>query len=664
MRSKPHRLEADSHHQLQGRAIDRTQPLQFQIDGRTVSGFAGDTVLSALLAAGIDTVGERGGVPLALSARHAPTIAPAGQAHDHRRHLPLERTLAAPGAEFVTAPHRRNGHPFARLTRRGSRSLGVDLDRPDALARPWLGSAGEAGPEVDLIVVGGGVAGMSAALTGAKRGLRVALIEAAARLGGTASLFGTLDGEETPQHNIARLSEAISKSDAISVLTSAEVFALRSGVVRLHQVQLRDGASTTRVVDLRAPNIVLATGALERLPVFPGNRLPGVSGALEAYEMAERYGVWTGGTALIATSSSPAYRLAMLAADAGITVPRIMDSRPSPQSRFIEFSKAYGITLAVGTIAQTVVPTKKGGLQVTPQLAMEALSRTEPTLTVDRLVVSGGWQPELTLWHMAGGTSEWNAIHARLDPQTGPQGIALAGSAAGWISRRACLASGSDAVDALLGRSRQLVEELLIDPIYETPDDAAPIGAVPDDTGHPAFLDAGWRYIERPRQRAARIPGWLPFRRSQSGWSLAETPHPLDIAEIAAGVQLGAIPAASAGIVAQERVAMVVIEAERDPADDPRAPLPLPPAYLHGRYRGATLWLAAPEESRTVETGALIYANADETDPLKAIGVVARPINGQAVVLIKGSEGQSASVRESGRAIAIRLVSPYRDGMV
>lgn len=664
MRDQPCRLGTDRPHHLQGSAIDRSRPIQFRLDGRNVSGFAGDTVLSALLASGIDTIGQRDGAALALAHRHAPTISFAALAADRQRRLPMERTPATAGAEYITIAHKLRRNPLARLLGRGGRTLAIDLDRAEALARPWIGAPAEAGPEVDLVVVGGGVAGLSSALAGAKRGLRVALIEVTPVLGGYSRLFGTLEGEQTPDEQITRLAADVAKSDAITVLVNAEVFALRPGVVRLHQVEMVDGTPSGRVMEIKAPHVVLATGSLERLPVFPGNRLPGVTGALEAFELAHRYGIWAGASALVATSSSPAYRLAMLATDAGITVPRILDSRPHPQSRFIEFSKAYGMTQAAGTIIASAAPAPENrrGLVVAPKISLSSFIRSEPQLPVDRLVVSGGWQPDLTLWHMAGGQSAWSVANARLEPRNGPDGIALAGSAAGWLSRSACVASGGDAVDALLGRERRAVEEHLIDPIYETSDGPSPIGDTPDEAAPPAYLDGGWRHIERPRLKASRWPTWLPFAPAAPGWSLADTPQPLDIADIAAGVQLGAIPAASAGIVAQERVAMVVLESDNsDQTTYP--PLALPPPYLRGRYPGAELWLVVPRETRALGVGALIYGDADETDPLKAIGVIVRTIGGKAVALVAGQQDQAASVREPGRAVGIRLAAPYREGM-
>jgi len=663
MKLRSARLGADTKHLLQGSVINRSQPLQFRLDGRVIPGFAGDTLLSAVLSAGIDTAGKRGGVNLALTTRHAPAIVPA-TTRDPSLALPMDRTPATDGADYVTLAHQLSRSPLARLLRRETNSLHLDLDRPDPLTRPWLGMAGTPGPDADLVVIGGGVAGMSAAVAGAKNGLRVMLIEATPQLGGHARLFGTMDGEETPDQSIIRLSNAVAASSKITVLTSAEAFALRPGMVRLHQVHLLNGACTGRVLDISAPRSILATGAFERLPVFAGNRLPGVVGALEAFELAQNYGVWPGRTAIVATSSSPAYRLAMLAQDAGIEVKRIIDARPQPQSRFVEFAKAYGITQAAGTVVANAAPAAgEYGVAITPQLAMEGLSTVDAPIAADRLIACGGWQPDLTLWHMAGGESRWSAATSRLEPGIAPAGIVLAGSAAGWFSRRACLDSGGDAVDCLLDKPRKPLQDQLIDPLYETPDGAAPIGDLPDDSGHPAYLDGGHGYLVRPRTLPSRWPSWLPFAPKPPSWSLAYTPQPLDIAEVAAGVQLGAIPPASAGIVAHERVAMVGIAAGDEPSSASGGAAPLLSPYLEGRYHGARLFVVAPTEQRVLNVGALIHADPDETDPLMAIGVVVRLTDGASIALVAGTEGQTASVREPGRAFTIQLVVLYEDGM-
>ena len=105
---------------------------------------------------------------------------------------------------------------------------------------------------------------------------------------------------------------------------------------------------------------------------------------------------------------------------------------------------------------------------------------------------------------------------------------------------------------------------------------------------------------------------------------------------------------------------MVVIESGESAAARPASgALPLPPPYLAGRYDGAALWVVAPDEQRALDVGALIHADADQTDPLRAIGVVVRIVDGGAVALVAGIQGQAASVREPGRAVRIVLVRPF-----
>src|SRR5690606_23842301 len=161
--------------------------------------------------------------------------------------------------------------------------------------------------------------------------------------------------------SMARLREAADAHDAIRILCHAHAYAIRPGLVRAHVIELQDGKPIGRVIDFAARFIVIAPGSRERLPLFAGNRLPGVIGTLDAYELATRYGVWPGQTALVATGSNFAYRLAMLASDAGITVPRIIDTRPGPASRFIEFSRAYGIIQSSGARIAAAETGRTGG---------------------------------------------------------------------------------------------------------------------------------------------------------------------------------------------------------------------------------------------------------------------------------------------------------------
>lgn len=650
MNTQRHRLAPTAPRGLAGRFIDRDRPVQFRLDGRAISGYAGDTVLSAVLATGIDILGRHRGQPVGLSHRASAIISHASLANDPQRAMPMSRTPAVEGAEFVTIGRKSKG--WSRFF--GGRTLGLPLDRPHVLDRPWRSVTGSTEPLTDLLVIGGGVAGLSAALAGARAGLRVTLVEATPALGGQSGLFGTQDGEDSPEQSMTRLSAEVRAQDAITVLLRAEAYALRPGRVRIHQVDMASGVPKARVADLDARHIVIATGSLERLPIFTGNRLPGVMGTLEAYELAVRYGVWGGGSALFATVSNPAYRLAMLARDAGIAVPRIIDGRPAPASRFIEFSRAYGMIQATGSLPARAEPTRAGGLVVDS-------GKGGATVTVDRLIVCGGWQPDLTLWHVAGGGSRWSSEHHRLDAVGVIEGIAIAGSAAGWTTRRGAIQSGADAIDLLLGRPRRPVDELRIDPIYESPDGPCPVAEATD--GAETYLDSDAQLLRRPR-RSSR--GWRdllrPARRRSGITALSEAPQPLTISEVAAAVDLELFPKDAAGVVAQERVALVPLA---HAADEPEAELvPIAdqeiPDFLAGRFAHAVVQRIETAEQRRLEPGTLIHRSADVSQPLMAIGVVLRQVNAVTYALLAGPAlpaGTVVSVRDHGRAVPATIAA-------
>src|SRR5690606_27159292 len=139
-----------------------------------------------------------------------------------------------------------------------------------------------------------------------------------------------------------------------------------------HGVVVEGGRVDARTLGIAARRVVLATGALECGPVFPGNRAPGIGGATAAFRLADRYGVWPGRRALFCVTHNFGYRLALLAKDAGVQVQRIVDTRLNPQSRFIDFVKASGITLAHSLIPRAAIPERRGqaGLAVSFAVAI------------------------------------------------------------------------------------------------------------------------------------------------------------------------------------------------------------------------------------------------------------------------------------------------------
>jgi sarcosine oxidase subunit alpha len=418
MSKQPNRLKPGSEHHFSGTDIDRSRPLRFRLNGRTVSGFFGDTVLSSALASGINEAGRHLGSPLALSERFAPPVLPSSQLHLPQNALPMARVPAIDGMELSTlgtmraAPAPRRIADIIRTLAIGpNRSLGVHLDGASLLAGPWIDQPTDSNLETDMVVVGAGIAGLSAAMAAAEAGERVLLVERRATPGGDAKLFGAVEDEEPPDQVIKRLLENLGKMPNVTLLASTEAFAIAGRTLRAHTIEIVDGAPVGRVLAIAFKRLVLANGVLERLPVFPGNRLPGVMGVLEAYHWGVRHGVWQGKSALFNTAVSVAYRLAMLASDAGISIEKIADMRTQPQSRFIEFSKAYGIKLARGLAPESAAPapSRQAGVLVHLAPTFEGVTQQAPALWTELLVTSGGWQPDLGLWLMAGGQCRWDA---------------------------------------------------------------------------------------------------------------------------------------------------------------------------------------------------------------------------------------------------------------
>jgi sarcosine oxidase subunit alpha len=620
------RLDNASEHKFHGTAIDRSRVVRFRLNGIPIEGYVGDTVLSAALACGIIGAGIHLGHALGLDERFAPHVVPAGSRSDKRLMLPMDRMPAIDGLDLVTLGAQVQVGLMNRLTQlfRGRvSSLGVQIDagRPD----PWLDEVPERTLDADVVIVGGGVAGMSAARAAALSGSRVVLIERRPTLGGDAAYFGAVGDEDKPEAVIARQASALAALSGVTVMLASAAFAVSGDVVMVHRVTQPDGRPVGETVAIKAPRIVLATGSFERLPVFAGNRLPGVVSANAAFHRARQYGIWQGNTAAFATSSSVPYRLAMQASDAGIKTARLADIRPHPQSRFIEFSKAYGITMAPGLIVESAAPAdgKHGGLSVQMAEAANGFHREIEPLIVEQLLVCGGFQPDLTLWLMAGGSSRFAPSTGQLQARGELLGIELAGAAAGYHTTAACISSGGAAIARLFKRKAADITELHIDPLYETPDAPAPIGELAPEQSAPAYLDGGGGlHIRAAQPHKSRLP--LLGHKAPALPQLAA--GVLSVGEVAASVQLGTIAEAMAGIVASERgvtpIDLVAPGAEHTRPVEAAPHLGIP-AYLAGRFGPqAQLWTIHAEDSRAFDAGCLIYVNSDSIDPRHAVGVI------------------------------------------
>lgn len=588
------RLAADAAHQFGGIELDRNKPLTFRLDGRSIGGFAGDTVLSALLAAGIDTYGTFQGALVGLSDSFAPMVSlKRGPA------LPMQRTPAVDSLD-LTSLGARVRSPFG-----SPRSL---RHRIGASSDPgWLAAMPDITLTADLLIVGGGVAGLAAAKSASMAGRSVILCERRLWLGGDARYFGPVGDAETPEAMIARLSSRLLGDSTATVLLGTEVLGLDGRRAIAHQVEVVDGAPRGRIVAIDASRILLATGSTQRLPVFPGNRLPGVISAIEAYHLAKRYGTALGPTAVVATQSNHGYRLALRLHDAGVAVARVVDTRLQAQSRFIDFAKATGLTLAS---AQYPLSARPGHFS----MANVGSTAIAATLEASQLIVSGTWQPELTLWMRAGGPVRWDTGRGALVATGEVPDIALAGSAAGQISMPACADSGRAAQAQLFGEDRGAIEDSEPGGALETPD-APTHHAPPGETL--SFFSSG-----------ATLTNRLP----------ASQAHTLSVGDVAASVELGLVSPGDAGSIAEERGAPgAALVASNWRPQVPTASEDLP-AYLQHRFGDAPGRLHLKVDgTRQFAIGALVYRNTDPPDPVLAVGVIVETASPGGIALMETS---------------------------
>lgn len=646
MSGSDYRLSGDEEHALCGHQIERQHGISFSLNGIEVSGFKGDTILSALLGAGITSVGTHLGRDLALDETLDLLVRSADKDASAENWLPIARTPAIDGSVFVTMNPPRNNvisRLMAKLSKTPTRSLGIDLalsqPRLDLLARKVTAEAIEA----DVVVIGGGLAGLTAAMLASNAGKSVVVVEQRPYLGGDAVLFGQTADEDPPEVLIEKLTATLISAANVRLMLATKAISANNGTIVAHGLDMSDALPQGRFFNLKGAATVIATGGQDRLPVFAGNRLPGIVGLATAFHLSAAYGVWPGQSVTMATSTNAAYRLARLGHDGGASISKIIDSRVVPQSRFIEFSKAYGIVsesgLKLDTIAQAPATAK---YTLNFARSWQGGSGHIDPLETDAMIISGGWLPRLGLWQQLGGRIETDADNASLRPADGPDNVVLAGGCAGHISTRAVIDSGVAAIEEILGRSVREVVETIIDPVFETPDGPLPVSTTASDEDAPAYLSGGNTLVV-----ASAPPPPKHFLSSLfgSGDELEQVNtlgEALELGDLGALMALDRLMPADFGAVANERAILVREFEPALPAFQAREETKsmregLAP-YMQGRFgRDSVLCEILMEDGPAPEVGGLIFANSDISDPLLAIGTVTAKteVSGRARILLQ-----------------------------
>lgn len=632
-----------------GDLINRGRPIKFVANGKNYVGMAGDTILSALLANGVSSAGKHLGHPIALTERIQPAFY-LDYADADPIALPASRTCIWEGARFSTRKtgHRNLGSAIGRLLGKRATDLGCDFsDSAQHIFRPDSAGSNET-QKVDVVIVGGGVAGMAAARDLGEAGKHVVLVERAMRLGGDYQLFGASEGEPDAQTLTQELEDAIAKLDNVQVLLGAEAFDAYNRTIAVHHVIQQDEKTSTQITKYTCQHIILATGMADRLPVFPGNGQPGVVRLVEAFHLAQDYGVWTQGDTHISGSTSAIYRFGILAKEAAQAVSRISDFRLEPHSRFRDFAKAHGLQLSQGQVITSAhLGGADGGLEIAFSTVWDEPGQGIQELLTDRLIVSDGWIQRLRLWSALSGKMIWPNTNQGFVAGSGPKHVHLAGSVTGLRSIGACQASGHAAALAALGRrTKATIKDPAFDPAFESLDGDRARAETDDE--FPAYL-TGSRTLATSVQ--PQRSGLFGAAKVEHAKHMHLAGRRLTLEDIATMVHIGDVAGADAGLFSQERnFRPIHIRATQNTSPNPNAPVNTPNLnFLEGRItKPLKTCLIQGDAQRAFEPGAFVFPSSDHDDVAKAIGVVI------------GQEGTQSRVRLSaGFAIVGERVSVF-----
>ncbi len=472
-----------------GGRVDRRRTLSFSFNGRAYQGLEGDTLASALLANGVSMVARswkyhrpRGILSAGVEEPNALV-----QLFDGARTVPNARMTevslveglsarsihAKPSIEFDTGAV--NGW-FSRLIPAGfyyktfmASQAAWHFFEKHIRAASGLGvSPTEHDPDrydkryahCDVMVVGAGIAGLTAALTAARAGARVVLCDEQAEAGGwLLSSDESVDGQSAVQWVAKALAELAALPD-VTVLPRCTAFGYQDHDLVTLVERRGDHLSADqapvfreRLWRVRAKQVVIATGAHERPLVFGNNDLPGImlAGAVSTY--IRRYAVLPGRNAVVFTNNDAGYDAALALKAAGASV-QVVDARAQPTGSLSQRAKAMGISVLAGH----VITEARGGQRVSAVLVQaidgqDRLSGSVRDVACDLVALSGGVSPVIHLQCQAGSKAVWNDAQAAFLPGAPAQSECSAGACAGQLTLKASAddgaAAGAQALKAL-----------------------------------------------------------------------------------------------------------------------------------------------------------------------------------------------------------------------
>jgi sarcosine oxidase subunit alpha len=470
----------------QGGRIDRDNQLKFSFNGKTYTGQAGDTLASALLANGIHMVGRSWKYhrPRGILSAGAEEPNAIFQLEKGEKTIPNARATQVelyddldassvncwPSLDFDllsinSKVSRMLPAGFYYKTFMWPKSMWMKYEHIIRKAS-GLGKSPEVNDSdryehshrhCDVLIAGGGVAGLTAALAAGRAGARVILVDEQSEFGGMAlSSYDKIDGQPVSDWIQAAVAE-LQELPEVMLLPRSTAYGYHDYNFLTINQRLTDHLALNnrkggreKLWHIRAHQVVLATGAMERPLVHSNNDRPGIMLASAVSTYVNRYAVKPGERAVIFTNNDSAYQTALDLNAAGAQVVAVVDARSQSSSELANMVRSAGIEVMNSC---AVVDTSGGKrLQSVQVMSLssdgQSVSGQRRTLSCDLLAVSGGWSPVVHLSSQSGAKAVWNEEAAMFIPGEPVQQQASVGSANGTLELKLSLIEAANAGNA------------------------------------------------------------------------------------------------------------------------------------------------------------------------------------------------------------------------
>ncbi|WP_374339447.1 glycine cleavage T C-terminal barrel domain-containing protein [Methyloversatilis sp.] len=481
--------------------LDRNRTVRFRFEGRSFEGLAGDSIASALWAAGqrsqgrsfkyhrvrgilsaanhdvnvmlqdgqkLNTRGDVVAVREGMDLTAVNTFG--GLANDRARHLGMFARFLPVGFYYKAFHDKRLFPMWERVFRRITGLGVVDFSTPHIRTAKRYDFC-------DVLVIGAGPSGLSAALSAADAGARVVICDENARAGGS-GLY-QLGGDASRRAHTRALLDRVKGHAGIMLLEGTYAGAYYAD----QWVPLID---ERRMTKMRAKAVIVASGAFEQPAVFRNNDLPGVMNGSAMQRLIYRYAVKPASTTVVLAANADGYRVALDLLAAGASVPALLDMRADvPPSPLADALRAKGVEVLSGHAVHEAHADGKGELAGVTLCRIDGAGRvvsgSQRRIACDGVAMSTGWSPAANLLYQAGTKMRFDDLLQQFVPDRLPEGVFACGRVNGVFNLESRILDGQRAgLAAAAHAGIGAAVSISVPPETESPSFAWPIVAHPD----------------------------------------------------------------------------------------------------------------------------------------------------------------------------------------